>query len=788
MAGPEQIEVFPDEEETSTEAIEIFPDEDALPEPGKISPQTVANSQTPTPAPEMVVPEEKPDTTTPLEATGRGLRSGATYFLDDEIDGAYQAGYGVMDRATDRISDAVKSGNISDVATNPISEFKKLVGDYKFYRDDTRSDNRVAAEEHPFITGSTRVAGALLNPLTYAGGPAAGKVLGAVGGFGASEGDAGDTVKSTLLGAGLGALGSRYMGGATPQASNAIVQAADKVARPLVRYGLPATALGNAVFNEDMPEADRWSSGIGAAMSIPMLAGDFAKFRADKAATAGQKARSELADDITRTDFANDKEDQTQVVKLIKDVKKFDADTRKQTVADTHAKEKEAWKQQVKEVNDENKLAKLNAREAELAEKKGFREQKKRLDEYKGREKDTNKKYQDWLKQKTKEVQVRAKVRRDRTKQRAALVKALAEAEEASKSLDASAEGVYAQAFQNLANRSRTARDIYKEEGLPVPQEVADATKYTNESYMKNTKDKLVYPEQAKENFLAQAKANSDQQILNARKALEQFDGTPFDENSEVAKLLAPVPDKEAYEYAKSLGLNPGELEKFKARDFLPLNEQAPELQPLPSPEDRGLTKVDTERALLLKDKPELKLTPEKEIIKQAGLDKLEDPAKRIFFRPRSEDRAPVPVRVEEQISRAKPEAMSKVKTKAAIGAGIPMGVGGVASVAGNGGLVGQVGALGGGILAGTGAYLGAKSAIRELSRVNVKTGKYENPEAVAAVMDSIAAVLRKYNFLDTKYGRVFRQGVTPVQAMFYIKNDPDLAKALDENEAESAR
>lgn len=764
MAGPTQIEFIPDEEEENkpvAETVDFVPDEEP----------------TSTTEPELVVPEEAPDTTSKMEAAGRGLRSGATYLLDDEIDGAYQAGYGAMDRATDRIGDALKSGNISDVAVNPIEELKRVVGEYKFNRDDTRADNAVAAEEHPFITGSTRVAGALVNPLTYVGGSKAGAIIGGVGGFGASEGGVKDTAVSTLSGAALGALGSRYMGAAKPAAN--IV---DKVARPVVRYGLPTAAVGNAVFNEDMSTADRVSSAIGGAMSVPMLAGDFLKFKADQTRGPAAKARSELADDITRTDLANDKEDQTQVVKLIKDVKKFDADTRKQTVAETHTKEKEAWKQQVKAVNDENKLAKLNAREAELAEKKGFREQKKLVDAHKTKEKDTNKKYQDWLKQKTKETQVRAKVRRDRNKQRTELVKALAQAEEAAKSLDASAQGVYAQAFQNLANRSKTAREIYEEKGLPIPDDVKQAVDYYQQSYLKNTKDKLIFPEQAEENFRAQAKANSDQQIMNARKALEQFDSTPFDENSEVSKLLAPVPDKEAYEYAKSLGLNPGELEKFKAREAYPLLEPAPELQPLTTPEDRGLAKVDDARNLLLKDKPQLTLTPEEEIIKQAGLDKLEDPAKRIFFRPRSDGRAPVSSRVEEQINNVKPEAVSKVKDAAIRGGAIGTGLGGgtgLLPVVPNSASIPNA-LLGGAV----GTYVGAKRAIKSLSSVDAN-GKFKNPTEVAAVMDSINAALRKYNLLDKKYGRVFRQGVTPVQAMFYIKNDPDLARALDEQETE---
>ena len=85
------------------------------------------------------------------------------------------------------------------------------------------------------------------------------------------------------------------------------------------------------------------------------------------------------------------------------------------------------------------------------------------------------------------------------------------------------------------------------------------------------------------------------------------------------------------------------------------------------------------------------------------------------------------------------------------------------------------------------GGLLGARNAIRHLSRTNPRTGEFENPAAVAAVYESMQRVLAKYPNLAKRYAAGFRNGLNPVQVMFYIDEDQDLARALDEDAAEQA-
>lgn len=303
------------------------------------------------------------------------------------------------------------------------------------------------------------------------------------------------------------------------------------------------------------------------------------------------------------------------------------ADLANETIAKVRQAEMaelQVLKQQQAQAKIEKQRQALNNKETELRARQARKAQEAELKAYKDEETGVNKKLQDYIKTQTQSTKARAKIRSDRTRARKALEKAIADAEAESQSIDASAQGVYAQAFQNLANRSRTARDIYQEEGVPVPQEVVDATKYTNKSYMQNTKDKLVYPEQAEANYRAQLEANNKLKTLAARKALEEFDAKPFDEEAEVAKLINPVPNEDFYKYAQSLGLNVGRLEEFNPRNPYPLNKAAPKVdEPVMDTEETGLAKIEAQRQALLnpEEAPQTNTRTDEDILTQAGLE-----------------------------------------------------------------------------------------------------------------------------------------------------------------------
>lgn len=691
-----------------------------------------------------------PAKTTVGTALGWGAAQGATLFAGDEAAGVLDAGAKAFQRGLNRVQDARTSGNVSDILYNPITEGQKGLKDYRETRDTERARNHKAAEDQPFPYGASQFVGALPAAIATSGlSPA---LTGAAIGLSASDAELTpdkatpaslkDATTSTVTGAALGELGSR-LGGVTKNSLPPIVQqaypVASKVLTTAAPLALPATGAAIAAFGDriGVSDADRVTAGLGAASALPGIVTNALEGQGAKYAEKALGARGELTEKVKGLDAKVD----------ARGAKAFEKDQRN-AVKGVRAQEDEAFRTGQAATKKADALAGLSKAEQEaLTQKEGLAAQKA-LKEYSARHKGTNQKYKEQIGTWDDEIKALQMVRARRGAELSKREKALAALAEERAGLDKSAQGAYAQSHQSLDTTARRMVDTYERNKMAVPQEATDALKYVDESYIRNGSGRLIYPEEAEKNF----RALKDFELTGREKAaqadLESYKAAPFDEDQEVLDLLkkgrgSRVSKNEAYALAKKLGLNPGPFETFQVmppKGGFGLVEPAPAPGPvLPSAQDKRLGTIQAKREALNAPKAAPTRQDEADILASSGLSRYSPPA-----------RESVDKRVGDIVERSVKGIKGKVVDEA---------------------LTLQRPGL-----------LGARHAIKTMTAVDDMTGKLKNPAAAAGVYTALERVFNKVPALRARYLKGFKEGMRPIQLAFFIKHDPELAKALDDD------
>ncbi len=778
-------------------------------------------------APQAKVPvRQKTDLT---DSAARGAGQGFTLGFGDEATGAIQAlGDSAIEdyRALQR---GFSEGDWRAVDKRFGRErFDRFMREYRAARDSERRKNTRAADDHPAAYGISQAVSAL--PLTIATGGSGGAGvtagLGAAQSLGASDsdlthGDAGaylDAADDMAKGAMFG-----YVGGKIPVVG---------------KYVMPAVGAGLAAFGDEfgMSEADRWAAGTGAVLSLPGMAGDALEGLATRAGRKAAPAREQVTRQVEAEDFANDVKDAHTMNRTANKLLQADEEARLDAVRkvreqenETHAaakgeakaqrqeeleqwqQDREGWQQErdearaaraeAKEQRNQERQAALDERKQAILAQQAHEEGSQAVKGHQRATKDANREYLRRLGEKDDEIRAYEKVWARQAREEADLEAAVAKAETELASVEESAKQAANKHFDTLDVRARRAADTYERRGMPVPEEVQTARDFVDDSYLENTPGRLSMPEVVRQNFIARERPAREAALKAAQEALANYRANKPDVEQQVRDLLGRkgtrVSKGEAYQLAQELGLNAGTLETFEPippKGGWQLTEPAPpEAPPAPDMTALKLKAIERQQAALQGQDtgpstpaprkpaaaplPEMARKPEAEILAEAGLDQPKPLTPRLELKADVDTRRPVAERVDEWINNAREPAMSEIRGKALTGS-LP---GGVATAA-------LPFKAAGGAATVLGGLLGARNAIRHLSRVNPRTGEFENPAAVAAVYESLQRVLAKYPALAKKYVPGFRNGLSAVQTMFYIDEDPELAKALDEDAAEQAR
>jgi hypothetical protein len=726
------------------------------PAPRKLSPEEAASLGLPAPA---SVPRAEPapvtrEKTSVGDTVGRAAAQGASVGIGDEAAGALDYLYEAGRRTKNNVERAVDTGNPGELFVNPVEEGKHLLDTYRGTRDRERELNRRAAEDHPVAYGVTNVVTGIPAAIATGGASrAAPLVSGAVQGLTYSEAElTPDKVTPEDL---VNANISMGMGAGMNKASAAFPNAS-KVVLPVV--GGTQAAFGDKI---GMSDADRVAAGTSAGLGVVSLGAEKLGNSLQKKATGfGQKAeapKTQLADDISTKDLAED----TSAIRKNEVAKK-------RAINEVRREENKTFKVEQKEANRTKALAGLDTAEENALAQRDHNEAKGALKEYNTRSKDANKKYMEQIGAWDDELRAIQTARARRGAELAKLEAALAALDEQQTGLDASAQGARASAFKEAATRLQQYEDIVEE---PLPAEFLPIKDKVKKSYKDNSSRVIVDPDESEANFRALKQYELDQARAKAQAELEKFKSAPYDEEQAVKDLLkkkgSRVSKNEAYQLAQKLGLNPRDFETFEVippKGGFKLVDPAPDApEPIPSAVDRRLENIANRREALNAPALEPTRRPEGEILEARGLDS---------FSPPSASKPPVQQRVNEIVERAVPDARARVADSALKWAGGGAGVGLAGMVAGQPGLSVASPVIGG--------ALGARHAVKTLTSIDPYTGKFKDPAGAAGVYTALERAFNAVPNLAKKYGAGWQRGMSPLQIVFYIQNDPELARALD--------